>query len=214
MDNKLKEKADKLTATFKSFDIEANVVNIIYGANVTRFELTAGTGTKVSRLFQLKDEIMLEMAVPSLRMEAPVLGKSGEPCIAIEIPNDGFTPVMLKDLTETDEFKSSGPLTVVLGEDLNRRPVYCDISKMPHLLIAGSTGSGKSIWLQSVLSSILTHSSPEDVRMILVDTKVIEFYPYNGIPHLLLPVINDAGKAVSALNWAFQERAGQRHQEL
>lgn len=205
MDNKLKEKADKLTATFKSFDIEANVVNIIYGANVTRFELTAGTETKVSRLFQLKDEIMLEMAVPSLRMEAPVLGKSGEPCIAIEIPNDGFTPVMLKDLTETDEFKSSGPLTVVLGEDLNRRPVYCDISKMPHLLIAGSTGSGKSIWLQSVLSSILTHSSPEDVRMILVDTKVIEFYPYNGIPHLLLPVINDAGKAVSALNWAVTE---------
>ena len=205
MDNKLKEKADKLTATFKSFDIEANVVNIICGANVTRFELTAGTGTKVSRLFQLKDEIMLEMAVPSLRMEAPVLGKSGEPCIAIEIPNDGFTPVMLKDLTETDEFKSSGPLTVVLGEDLNRRPVYCDISKMPHLLIAGSTGSGKSIWLQSVLSSILTHSSPEDVRMILVDTKVIELYPYNGIPHLLLPVINDAGKAVSALNWAVTE---------
>lgn len=202
MDNKLKEKADKLTATFRSFDIEVNVINIIHGANVTRFELEVETGTKVSSIFHLRDELMLEMAVSRLRIEAPIPGRS---CIAVEIPNDGFTPVMLKDLTENEEFRSSGPLTVAIGEDLYRKPVYCDISKMPHLLIAGSTGSGKSIWLQSVLSSILTHSSPEDVRMILVDTKVIEFYPYNGIPHLLLPVINDAGKAVSALNWAVTE---------
>lgn len=202
IDKKLREKAFKLEETFRSFGIEIKVIGITHGANVTRFECTVKTGTRISRIYHLQDELRLEMAVISLRIVAPVPGKS---CIAIEIPNEGYTPVRLKDLVETDEFKSSEPLTAALGEDLCGCPIYCDIAKMPHLLIAGAVGSGKQLCICSILASILMHSSPEDVRMILVDTHIIEFYTYNGIPHLLLPVINDPGKAVSALNWALTE---------
>lgn len=201
-DAKLREKAYKLEATLKSFGIEAEVKNITHGPAITRFELTLKTGTKVSRVTQLENDIMLAMAAISIRIEAPIPGKSA---IGIEIPNDKPSPVHLRGLVETKEFKSSSPLTVALGRDIPGRPIYCDLAKMPHLMIAGSTGSGKSVCINSILTSILVHTSPKDVRMILVDPKVVELSVYNGVPHLIMPVITDPKKASAALNWAVCE---------
>lgn len=201
-DAKLREKAFKLEATLKSFGIEAEVKNITHGPAITRFELTLKTGTKVSRVTQLENDIMLAMAAISIRIEAPIPGKSA---IGIEIPNDKPSPVHLRGLVETKEFRASSPLTVALGRDIPGRPIYCDLAKMPHLMIAGSTGSGKSVCINSILTSILVHSSPKDVRMILVDPKVVELSVYNGVPHLIMPVITDPKKASAALNWAVCE---------
>ena len=145
---------------------------------------------------------MLAMAAISIRIEAPIPGKSA---IGIEIPNDVPTAVQLRGLVETKDFKASTPLTVALGRDIPGRPIYCDLAKMPHLMIAGSTGSGKSVCINSILTSILVHSSPEEVRMILVDPKVVELSVYNGVPHLIMPVITDPKKAAGALNWAVME---------
>jgi len=202
LDRKLKEKARKLEEALKSFGITANVINITHGPSITRFELTLETGTKVSRVTGLQDDIMLAMAAISIRIEAPIPGKSA---IGIEIPNDVPTAVHLRGLVETKEFKASTPLTVALGRDIPGRPIYCDLAKMPHLMIAGSTGSGKSVCINSILTSILVHSSPEEVRMILVDPKVVELSVYNGAPHLIMPVITDPKKAAGALNWAVAE---------
>ena len=202
LEKKLKAKAHKLEDALKSFGIVAEVVNITHGPSITRFELTLETGTKVSRVTNLQDDIMLAMAAISIRIEAPIPGKSA---IGIEIPNDVPTAVQLRGLVETKEFKASSPLTVALGRDIPGRPIYCDLAKMPHLMIAGSTGSGKSVCINSILTSILVHSSPEEVRMILVDPKVVELSVYNGVPHLIMPVITDPKKAAGALNWAVTE---------
>ena len=202
LERKLKAKAQKLEEALKSFGIVARVVNITHGPSITRFELTLETGTKVSRVTNLQDDIMLAMAAISIRIEAPIPGKSA---IGIEIPNDTATAVQLRGLVETKEFKAASPLTVALGRDIPGRPIYCDLAKMPHLMIAGSTGSGKSVCINSILTSILVHSSPEEVRMILVDPKVVELSVYNGIPHLIMPVITDPKKAAGALNWAVTE---------
>ena len=202
LERKLKAKAHKLEDALKSFGISAEVVNITHGPSITRFELTLETGTKVSRVTGLQDDIMLAMAAISIRIEAPIPGKSA---IGIEIPNDSPTAVQLRGLVETKEFKASTPLTVALGRDIPGRPIYCDLAKMPHLMIAGSTGSGKSVCINSILTSILVHSSPEEVRMILVDPKVVELSIYNGVPHLIMPVITDPKKAAGALNWAVTE---------
>ena len=202
LERKLKAKAQKLEEALKSFGIVARVVNITHGPSITRFELTLETGTKVSRVTNLQDDIMLAMAAISIRIEAPIPGKSA---IGIEIPNDTATAVQLRGLVETKEFKGASPLTVALGRDIPGRPIYCDLAKMPHLMIAGSTGSGKSVCINSILTSILVHSSPEEVRMILVDPKVVELSVYNGIPHLIMPVITDPKKAAGALNWAVTE---------
>ena len=202
LEKKLKAKAHKLEDALKSFGIVAEVVNITHGPSITRFELTLETGTKVSRVTNLQDDIMLAMAAISIRIEAPIPGKSA---IGIEIPNDVPTAVQLRGLVETKEFKASSPLTVALGRDIPGRPIYCDLAKMPHLMIAGSTGSGKSVCINSILTSILVHSSPEEVRMILVDPKVVELSVYNGVPHLIMPVITDPKKAAGALNWAVSE---------
>ena len=202
LEKKLREKAHKLEDALKSFGIVAEVVNITHGPSITRFELTLETGTKVSRVTNLQDDIMLAMAAISIRIEAPIPGKSA---IGIEIPNDVPTPVQLRGLVETKEFKTASPLTVALGRDIPGRPIYCDLAKMPHLMIAGSTGSGKSVCINSILTSILVHSSPEEVRMILVDPKVVELSVYNGVPHLIMPVITDPKKAAGALNWAVTE---------
>ena len=202
IEKKLKAKAHKLEDALKSFGINAEVVNITHGPSITRFELTLETGTKVSRVTNLQDDIMLAMAAISIRIEAPIPGKSA---IGIEIPNDVTTAVQLRALVETKEFKASSPLTVALGRDIPGRPIYCDLAKMPHLMIAGSTGSGKSVCINSILTSILVHSSPEEVRMILVDPKVVELSVYNGVPHLIMPVITDPKKAAGALNWAVIE---------
>ena len=179
IEKKLKAKAHKLEDALKSFGINAEVVNITHGPSITRFELTLETGTKVSRVTNLQDDIMLAMAAISIRIEAPIPGKSA---IGIEIPNDVTTAVQLRALVETKEFKAASPLTVALGRDIPGRPIYCDLAKMPHLMIAGSTGSGKSVCINSILTSILVHSSPEEVRMILVDPKVVELSVYNGVP--------------------------------
>ncbi|MBQ6302607.1 MAG: DNA translocase FtsK 4TM domain-containing protein [Clostridiales bacterium] len=202
LEKKLKAKAHKLEDALKSFGISAEVVNITHGPSITRFELTLETGTKVSRVTGLQDDIMLAMAAISIRIEAPIPGKSA---IGIEIPNDVPTAVQLRGLVETKDFKASTPLTVALGRDIPGRPIYCDLAKMPHLMIAGSTGSGKSVCINSILTSILVHSSPEEVRMILVDPKVVELSVYNGVPHLIMPVITDPKKAAGALNWAVME---------
>ena len=202
LERKLKEKAHKLEQALKSFGISAEVINITHGPSITRFELTLETGTKVSRVTALQDDIMLAMAAISIRIEAPIPGKSA---IGVEIPNDAPTAVQLRGLVETKEFKASTPLTVALGRDIPGRPIYCDLAKMPHLMIAGSTGSGKSVCINSILTSILVHSSPEEVRMILVDPKVVELSVYNGVPHLIMPVITDPKKAAGALNWAVIE---------
>ncbi len=202
LERKLKAKAHKLEEALKSFGISAEVVNITHGPSITRFELTLETGTKVSRVTGLQDDIMLAMAAISIRIEAPIPGKSA---IGIEIPNDSPTAVQLRGLVETKEFKAATPLTVALGRDIPGRPIYCDLAKMPHLMIAGSTGSGKSVCINSILTSILVHSSPEEVRMILVDPKVVELSIYNGVPHLIMPVITDPKKAAGALNWAVTE---------
>lgn len=202
LERKLKAKAHKLEDALESFGINAEVVNITHGPSITRFELTLETGTKVSRVTGLQDDIMLAMAAISIRIEAPIPGKSA---IGIEIPNDVPTAVQLRGLVDTKEFKASTPLTVALGRDIPGRPIYCDLAKMPHLMIAGSTGSGKSVCINSILTSILVHSSPEEVRMILVDPKVVELSVYNGVPHLIMPVITDPKKAAGALNWAVTE---------
>ncbi len=202
LERKLNEKAQKLEEVLKSFNINAQVINIQHGPSFTRFELTVERGTRLSRIGHLHDEIMLELTAISLRVEAPVPGKSA---VGIEIPNDEREEIYLRELIDSDEFRSSSPLTVAVGKDVLRRPVYCDIAKMPNLLIAGSTGSGKSVCINSMLTSILVHSSPEDVRMILVDPKIVELAAYNDIPHLICPVITEPEKAICALKWTIAE---------
>ena len=202
LQRKLKENAQKLEDVLKSFGINAQVVDIQHGASVTRFELTVERGTRLQRISHLQDEIMLELAVFSLRIEAPIPGKNR---VGIEISNDKLDYVYLRELVETDEFRYSSPLTVPVGRDVAGNEIYCDLAKMPNLLVAGTIASGKSIWIYSMLASILVHSSPEDVRMILIDPKVVELSVYNGIPHLIRPVITDPEKAVCALKWTITE---------
>ena len=203
IDNELKASARKLEETLASFGVkDVKVNNIIHGPSITRFELAVPAGVKVSRVTALKDDIMLAMAAISIRIEAPIPGKSA---IGIELPNKEATAVHLRSLVETKEFRSSEPLTVALGRNIPGAPIYCNLAKMPHLMIAGSTGSGKSVCINSILTSILVHASPNDVRMILIDPKVVELSVYNGIPHLISPVITDCRKAAGALNWAVAE---------
>ena len=198
----LQEKAHELEDALQSFGINAKVVNITHGPAITRFELTIDRGVKVSRVLSLQDDIALAMAAVSVRIEAPIPGKSA---IGIEIPNKKTSAVQLRGLLETREFKAGPGLEVPLGKDIPGRPIMCNIAKMPHLLIAGSTGSGKSVCINTILTSILCKASPDDVRMILIDPKVVELSIYNDIPHLLMPVVTDPKKASNALKWAVIE---------
>jgi DNA segregation ATPase FtsK/SpoIIIE-like protein len=202
LERKLRTRALELEETLQSFGINSKVINITHGPTITRFELTIEKGTKVSSVTSLQNDIMLAMAAKSIRIEAPIPGESA---IGIEIPNKVQEIVYLRPLVETAEFKASTPLTVALGRDIPGRPIYCDIAKMPHMMIAGSTGSGKSVCINSILISILVHASPLEVRMILIDPKMVELPVYNGIPHLIMPVITDSKKAAGALNWAVVE---------
>ncbi|MBO4637908.1 MAG: DNA translocase FtsK [Clostridiales bacterium] len=199
---KLNARARELEETLSSFGIPAKVINITHGPAITRFELTIEKGIKVSRVLSLQDDIALAMAAVSVRIEAPIPGKSA---IGIEIPNSKVSAVQLRGLLETKEFKEAKPLEVPLGRDIPNRPIMCDIAKMPHLLIAGSTGSGKSVCINTILTSILYHASPDEVKMILIDPKVVELSVYNGIPHLYMPVVTDPKKAANALKWAVIE---------
>lgn len=195
--------ARKLEEVMRSFGIEAKVIHISRGSTVTRYELQPHSGVKVSKIKGLSDDIALNLAAPGIRIEAPIPGKAA---IGIEIPNEDVQTVYLRDIVETDVFMNhKSPLSFCLGEDISGEPIVADIAKMPHLLIAGSTGSGKSVCINCMITSILYKTSPDDVRMIMIDPKVVELGVYNGIPHLLIPVVTEPKKAAAALAWAVQE---------
>ena len=198
----LRAKAGTLEDALKSFGVEAHVENITHGPAITRFELTLATGTKVNRVLSLQDDIQMAMAAYSVRIEAPIPGKSA---IGIEIPNDKTQAVHLRGLIDDPKFRNSTPLTVALGRDIPGKPIYCDLTKMPHLLIAGQTGSGKSVCINTILLSILCKASPDDVRLIMVDPKVVELSIYNGIPHLIMPVVTEPKMVSNILKWAVVE---------
>lgn len=199
----LKQNAEKLIDTLRSFNIEARVINISRGPTVTRYELQPSTGVRVSKITNLSDDIALQLAAVGVRIEAPIPGKSA---IGIEVPNKTNTTVYLRELIDSPEFKDSqSKLSVSLGKDISGENMVIDLAKMPHLLIAGATGSGKSVCVNSMLISLLYHSTPDEVKLILVDPKVVELNVYNGLPHLLLPVVTEAKKAAGALGWAVGE---------
>ena len=193
----------KLEKTLESFGINARIVRHSTGPTITRFELAPGPGVKVSRIVNLADDIALNLAAIGVRIEAPIPGKAA---IGIEIPNKETTPVLLRGLLESQDFRQNkDTLTVAIGRDIQGRPILCDLTKMPHLLIAGATGSGKSVCINAILMSVLFKSSPDDVKLILIDPKVVELNVYNGIPHLISPVVTDPKKAANALVWAVNE---------
>lgn len=195
--------AKKLEEILESFNVEAKVVQVSKGPSVTRFELQPSPGVKVSKIVNLSDDIALGLAASGVRIEAPIPGKSA---VGIEVPNKKQTPVFLREVLESDEFKKSNKkLSFALGKDIAGSCIVGDLSKMPHTLIAGATGSGKSVCINSLIISLLYKYSPEEVKLLLVDPKVVELNVYNGIPHLLIPVVTDPKKAAAALNWAVNE---------
>ncbi len=197
------ESARKLESTLASFGVEAKVINISRGPAVTRFELQPSPGVKVSKIVNLADDISLNLAASGVRIEAPIPGKAA---IGIEVPNKEMTPVYIKEVLEAEEFtKHRSSLAFALGKDISGDNIVADIGKMPHLLIAGATGSGKSVCINSLIISLLYKASPEDVKLLMIDPKVVELGIYNGIPHLLIPVVTDPRKSAGALNWAVQE---------
>ena len=196
-------RSQRLEETLKSFKIPARVRHVTHGPAISRFELEMAAGIKVNKVTELDRNIAMNMEVKSVRIEAPIPGKS---LVGVEVPNKTVTPVTLREVLETREMKElSSPLGVALGKDIAGLPIVCDLARMPHLLIAGATGSGKSVCVNAMINSILFRSSPEQVRMILVDPKVVELQCYNGIPHLLIPVVSDPHKAAGALSWAVTE---------
>ena len=201
--SRLNDKARILKETLEQFGVGVEILNITVGPSVTRYELKPTLGVKVSKILNLQDDIKLALAASEIRIEAPIPGKSA---IGIEIPNDKKNSVNLYDILSSREFKDAeSKLTVAIGKDISGKTIVADLRKMPHLLIAGATGSGKSVCINSLIMSILYKASPEDVRLILVDPKVVELQIYNGIPHLYLPVVTDPKKASRALNWAVEE---------
>ncbi|MEG0834244.1 MAG: DNA translocase FtsK [Christensenellaceae bacterium] len=199
----LRRNVDILENTLASFNVSAKVVNVSHGPVVTRYEIQPAPGVKVSKIVNLSDDIAMNLSARDVRIEAPVPGK---PVVGIEIPNAETSAVGLKDLVASEEFKNQkSPVAFALGKDIGGTNVYADIAKMPHLLIAGATGSGKSVCINSLIVSILYHSTPEDVKMIMIDPKVVELNIFNDIPHLLIPVVTDPKKASSAINWAVNE---------
>jgi len=195
--------ARKLETTLKSFGVEAKVIQINKGPTVTRYELSPSQGVKVSKIVNLADDIALNLAASGIRIEAPIPGKAA---VGIEVPNKETQSVYLRTVLESEAFKEhSSRLAFALGEDIAGNPVVTDIAKMPHLLIAGATGSGKSVCINTLITSILYKAKPDEVKLLLVDPKVVELSVYNGIPHLLIPVVTDPKKASAALNWAVRE---------
>ncbi len=199
----LEEKANKLLETLASFKVDANIINITQGPTVTRFELQPGFGIKVSKITNLADDIALSLAASGVRIEAPIPGKSA---IGIEIPNEEPNPVPIREVIDTDKFRDFKSKTAfALGKDISGSSVIADIAQFPHVLIAGATGSGKSVCINSLIASILYKAKPNEVKMIMIDPKMVELGVYNGIPHLLIPVVTDPKHAAGALNWAVVE---------
>ena len=199
----IRKNADMLESTLLSFGIDAKVVSVSRGPVVTRYELQPAPGVKVSRIVNLADDIALNFAVAGVRIEAPIPGKAA---VGIEVPNQEVLFVPIRELLGTEKFKSiKSPVTFALGKDIAGENVYADISKMPHMLIAGATGSGKSVCVNSLIVSILYKATPKDVRMIMIDPKVVELNIFNNIPHLLAPVVTDPKKAASSITWVVNE---------
>ena len=197
------QKAELLEETLKQFGITTRLTGIAHGPAVTRFELQPAPGVKVSRITSLSDDIAMHLAAMSVRIEAPIPGKAA---VGVEIPNEKVEMVRLRDVLESAEArKSASKIAVGLGKDNSGRYIVADIAKMPHVLIAGQTGSGKSVCINSIITSILFRATPEEVRLILIDPKVVELSIYNDIPHLVCPVVTDCKKAASALDWAVAE---------
>lgn len=201
--DEMQNNANKLIETLQSFNVKANIINISRGPSVTRYELQPAPGVKISKITNLADDIALSLAASGVRIEAPIPGKAA---VGIEVPNRIKSSVSLRELIGSKEFKDAeSKLTCVLGRDISGGIVLTDLAKLPHLLIAGTTGSGKSVCVNSLLMSILYKASPEEVKLLLIDPKMVEFSKYKGIPHLLVPVVSDVKKAAGALNWAVSE---------
>ena len=205
-DEHLRKTAKKLQDTLHNFGVNVTVTNVSCGPTVTRYELQPEMGVKVSKIVNLADDIKLNLATPDIRIEAPIPGKAA---VGIEVPNKENHAVMLRELLQSQEFQTAkSKLAFAVGKDIAGKPVVTDIAKMPHLLIAGATGSGKSVCINTLIVSILYKAAPEDVKLIMIDPKVVELSVYNGIPHLLIPVVTDPKKAAGALNWAVTEMMG------
>ena len=195
--------AKKLIDTLDSFNVKASIVNICRGPSVTRYELSPAPGVKISKITNLSDDIALNLAANGVRIEAPIPGKAA---VGIEVPNKVVSMVTMRELIDSDEFRrGKSKLTCVLGKDISGEIVVTDLSKLTHLLIAGTTGSGKSVCVNSILMSILYKAKPDEVKLLLIDPKMVEFTKYRSIPHLLIPVVTDAKKAAGALGWAVSE---------
>ena len=199
----LKETAARLQKTLYSFGVSAKVENVTVGPAITRYELKPAEGVRVSKIANLADDIALNLAAETIRIEAPIPGKQA---VGIEVPNKEKEMVGLREVIESEEFKNNkSKLSVALGKDVAGCPVVANIAKMPHVLIAGSTGSGKSVCINTIITSIVYNAKPSEVKLVMVDPKVVELSVYNGIPHLLIPVVTDPKKAAGALAWAVQE---------
>ncbi len=199
----MNEKAKKIVDTFKSFGVEVAIRDIYRGPSITRYEIQPGVGVKVSKIRGLEDDIALSLAAQGVRLEAPVPGKSA---VGIEVPNINKDTVTLREILSTPEFRNAqSKLAFAVGKDITGNAIVGDITKMPHVIIAGTTGSGKSVCTRSIIMSILYKAKPDEVKIILIDPKVVEFKVFEGIPHLLIPIVTEAKKAAGALNWAVNE---------
>ncbi|MDK2798898.1 MAG: segregation ATPase FtsK/SpoIIIE, family [Clostridiales bacterium] len=195
--------AKKLIDTLASFGVGARIINVSQGPSVTRYELQPNAGVKISKIVNLADDIALNLAAKEVRIEAPIPGKAA---IGIEVPNQEVVPVFLREVIESEEFrKHPSKLAFAVGKDIAGNNIVADIARMPHMLIAGATASGKSVCINTLIASILYKASPSEVKLLMIDPKVVELGIYNGIPHLLIPVVTDPQKAAGALNWAVQE---------
>lgn len=203
MAKEISRNAQILEETLENFNVRAKVTDVSCGPSVTRYELEPAPGVKVSRIVNLSDDLALKLATSGIRIEAPIPGKAA---IGIEVPNKEFIGVPFREIAESQTFqKASSKLTVGLGKDIAGQPVIADLGKMPHLLVAGATGSGKSVCINTLITSILFRAKPDEVKFILIDPKMVEFAAYDGISHLMAPVVTDAKKAAGALNWAVRE---------
>lgn len=199
----MRKTAEKLQSTLDSFGVDAKVVDVARGPSVTRYEIQPNAGVKVSKIVNLADDIALNLAASNIRIEAPIPGKAA---VGIEVPNKATDMVTLRELIETDKFRDAkSKLSYALGKDIAGDIEISDIAKMPHMLISGATGSGKSVCINTIITSILYKAKPNEVKLLMIDPKVVELGIYNGIPHLLIPVVTDPKKAAGALNWAVQE---------
>jgi len=199
----LAERAQKLEDTLRNFHVDARVIQVTQGPTVTRYEVQPAIGVKVSSIVRLADDIALNLEAKSIRIEAPIPGKAA---VGIEVENESISMVHIREIIDSQEFRQSkSKITFAVGKDISGNAIVADLKEMPHLLIAGSTGSGKSVCINTIITSLLYKSTPDEVKLILIDPKVVELGNYNGIPHLMIPVVTDPSKAAAALNWAVAE---------